>query len=414
MAWSKAKTTIVTSTAILLVTIGTLVVANNTRHSPQIGRRKLPTGTITPMIAYGYSRNEVLLASDGSLWSWGEERLGWPVLGFKAKNIQNTTSLRRIGTDTNWASIAAGNSHCLAIKSDGTLWAWGGNFRYQLGDGTKITHPTPVPSIPGNDWKLAAAAGSSSYGLKNDGTLWAWGGGMLGNGDNKGSPHAIQIGVSSNWEKVLANGNQTVGLQSDGSIWFWGSLDGDSDAPDDPNVYFVPTRISPDTNWVDACFGYFTALAIKSDGTLWSFGRQANYYTQATDTSSNRVPMQVGTDRDWLSCSSSPDNFYHLLRKKDGSLWSLDASEHRTIKPDAAYKPLTFQKIEWHKDIAAFAAGGDNIGVILTTDGEVWTWGRVIGEFSPKDYRGPNGQSADPIPKVIKKPWQLTILDEAP
>ena len=158
----------------------------------------------------------------------------------------------------------------------------------------------------------------------------------------------------------------------------------------------VPTRISPhDTNWVDVCFGYFTVLAIKSDGTLWSWGREANFYTQSQDTSSNGIPMQVGTDNDWDSCSSSSGCFYHILRKKDGTLWALDASEHRIVKPAAAYQPLKFQRVDWTNDIAAFAAGGDNIGVVLTPDGgDLVMGGRVIGNFSPKDYLGPKGQGA--------------------
>jgi len=232
------------------------------------------------MIAYSYSRYGIILASDGSLWSWGEESLGWPVLGLKNTKIQNTVSLHRIGNDTDWVSVAIGDAQSLAIKSDGALWAWGENLYYQLGDGTKTMRPTPVPSIPGNDWKQAASGGVSSFALKNEGTLWAWGNnwaGQLGIGSTKGSTNAVQVGTSTNWTKIWAGNVQTVGLQSDGSLWFWGSLTGDSGGK---NI-LVPTRISPDMNWTDICFGYFTIFAIKSDGTLWSWGRTANLYTLA-------------------------------------------------------------------------------------------------------------------------------------
>jgi RNA polymerase sigma factor (sigma-70 family) len=416
MAWTKVKTAVITSTAIILATVSTVTVTSHFRHArpAQTSRLKLPTGNVTPMIGYGYSRYGIFLASDGSLWSWGEERLGWPVLGLKNTSIQNTVSLRRIGNETDWVNIAAGDSHCLAIKSDGTLWAWGGNFNYQLGDGTKTTRPTPVPSIPGNDWKQAAAGGAVSFALKNDGTLWAWGQNGIGElgvgGSTKASIKAVQVGTSTNWTKIWAGHIQTVGLQSDGSLWFWGSLTGDGQ---DTNQILVPTRISPDTNWTDVCFGYFTVFAIKSDETLWSWGREANFYTQAPDTNLNAVPRQVGTENDWQSCASSPGGFYHLLMKKDGSLWALDASDHRTVKPDSEYKPVKLQKINLHKDIAAFAAGEDNLGAVLTRDGEVWTWGRVIGELSPKDYWGPDGQLVHPKSRAIDQPWQLSNIDSA-
>ena len=279
MAWTKAKMAVVTSTAIILATISTVTVANHLKHAPprQAGQLKLPTGDVKPKVVYGYSHNGIILASDGSLWSWGEERLGWPVLGLNNTNIQNTVSLRRVGHDTDWVDVALGDSHCLAIKSDGTLWAWGGNFDCQLGDGTKITRPIPVLSIPGNDWKQAAAGAAQSFALKNDGSLWAWGNnwsGQLGIGSIKESTNALQVGTSTNWTKIWAGGSQTVGLQADGSLWFWGSLTGSSK---DTNKFLVPTRILPDTNWLDVCFGYFTVFAIKSDGTLWSWGLEANF-----------------------------------------------------------------------------------------------------------------------------------------
>lgn len=410
MAWTKAKTAIVASTAVILATITTAVVTDHFRHAPpaQTGRLKLPTGNVTPMMGYGYSHDVIILASDGSLWSWGEERLGWPVLGLANTNIQNTVSLRRIGNETDWVNVASGSYHSLAIKSDGTLWAWGGNFGYQLGDGTKVSRPTPVPSIQGNDWKQVAVGGASSFALKDDGTLWAWGGGYLGTGDSKDRTNVVQIGTSTNWVKIWAGGIQTLGLESDGSLWFWGSLTGDSK---DTSKFLVPTRISPDTNWVDACFGYFTMFALKSDGTLWSWGNKANFYTGASDTSMNATPMQVGTESDWQSISSSPGCFYHILRKRDGSLWALDASEHRTVKPDSEYKPIPLRKIDFNKDIAAYAAGGDNIGVILTRDGEVWTWGNVLGDHPPSDYLGPKGKQLFPKHKIIEKPWQVSIID---
>ena len=297
MAWTKAKTAVVAGAALLLATSTAVIVANHLRHVPsaQTGRLKLPSGNVTPMIAYSYSRYGVIVAADGSLWSWGDERLGWPVLGLN--NITNTASLRRIGNENDWASVSVTDGGCLAIKSDGTLWAWGENIAYQLGDGTKITRPTPVRSMPGNDWKQAAAGGASSLALKKDGTLWAWGNnwaGQLGIGSTEATTNAVQVGASTQWTKIWCEGIQTAGLQSDGSLWFWGALTGDAV---EKNRILVPTRISPVTNWTDVCFGYFTGFAVKSDGTLWCWGRDARYYAQAHDANLEVTPAQfAGTD----------------------------------------------------------------------------------------------------------------------
>ena len=400
LTWATAKTAIVVGTAAIVLAVGV--------GSLSASHRKLPVGKVAPMIAFGYSRDFIILASDGSLWSFGEERLGWPVLGLG--NIHNSTSLRRIGKESDWVSIAVGDAQNLAIKSDGTLWGWGQNMNFQLGDGTKLTRPTPVPSIPGNDWKQAATGGSS-FGIKEDGTLWAWGNnwaGQLGTGDSESTPDAMQVGTSTKWVKVVGGGVQTVGLQSDGSLWFWGSPDGNGQGT---NNLKVPTLVSPGTKWLDACFGYFMVLAIKSDGTLWAWGNRANLYTDLEDTNLNSMPMQVGTDSDWQSISSSRGCFYHLLKKKDGSFWALDGSEFRTLKPDSYYKPVKFKKLNLPKDIVAFAAGGDNMGIVLTRDGEVWTWGNVIGDHNPEDFWTPNNRRAEPEYEVKETPWQLSISD---
>jgi alpha-tubulin suppressor-like RCC1 family protein len=412
MAWTNVKTAVVAGAVIILTAIGTATVENYLQHTPprQTGRLKLPTGNVPPMIACGYSHNGMILASDGSLWSWGEERLGWPVLGLTDTNIQKTVSLRRIGHETDWRDISVGDSHCLAIKDDGTLWAWGGNYIYQLGDGTKISRPIPVPSIPGNDWKQAAAGAGTSFAIKNDGTLWAWGdnnwSGQSGNGITKSGTNVVQVGTSTNWTKIWAGDIQAAGLQSDGSLWFWGSVMGDANG----KKILVPTRVSPDTNWTDVCFGYFTVLAIKADGTLWSWGNQARFYTKHNDPGLDATPLQVGTESDWQSCASSPACLYHILTKKDGSFWVLDASEHRQVKPDSQYQPLQVRPLELHQDVLAYTAAGDNIGVILTRDGEVWTWGRVWGELSPEDY-GPAGLPTHAKLKTVARPWQLLNID---
>jgi RNA polymerase sigma factor (sigma-70 family) len=413
MAWTKMKTAAVTAAVLVLATASTVTVIHHWQHAPphQSGQMRLPTGSVTPMINYTYSHNVLVLASDGSLWTWGENRLGWPILGLDNTNVQKSTELRRIGHAGDWISMSAGEYDCLAIKADGSLWGWGANLSYELGDGTKMQRLTPVPVAPGHNWKQASIGGYASLAIENDGTLWAWGNnydGPLGLGTLKKCPTATQVGTSTNWAKVWSGGIQTIGLQTDGSLWFWGSLTGDGN---DPNVIRVPTRISPDTGWVDACFGYFTMFAIKSDGTLWSWGHHANIYTGAPDDSGNATPRQVGTDTDWASCASTAGCFYHLLRKQDGSLWALDASEHRWVKPASQYKPLKVRPLHWPRDIAAYTAGSDNIGIVLTSDGEVWTWGDVIGEHGAADYSGPNHEDLTPKIKVIDKPWQVWNLD---
>ena len=87
-------------------------------------------------------------------------------------------------------------------------------------------------------------------------------------------------------------------------------------------------------------------------------------------------------------------------------------SDHRRVKAEAQYKPVKFEKIDLNKDIVALVAGGDNMGVVLTRDGEVWTWGNVLGVHSLKDFEGPHHQYNQPKFKVVAEPWQPRNMTE--
>lgn len=89
----------------------------------------------------------------------------------------------QVGSDTNWDVVAAGDNRTVAIKTGGTLWAWGTT----VGDGTTSTRTSPVPiGANGAIWTSVSSGPYSTFAIKNDGTLWAWGFndyGQLGLGD---------------------------------------------------------------------------------------------------------------------------------------------------------------------------------------------------------------------------------------
>jgi alpha-tubulin suppressor-like RCC1 family protein len=107
----------------------------------------------------------------------------WRVENNVDTTVDQASSYRpqRIGNKL-WQSVAAGQGHSLAVRSDGTLWAWGDNSSAQLGNGTLVSTNRPVQVGAGNRWSRAFAGIDHSLALRNDGTLWAWGrdGGRLG------------------------------------------------------------------------------------------------------------------------------------------------------------------------------------------------------------------------------------------
>lgn len=119
--------------------------------------------------------------------------------------------------------FAVGASHTLALKADGTLWAWGQNTYGQLGDGTTDAHATPVPIASAVSWEAVAAGTAHSVALKADGTLWAWGRnnyGQLGNGASDQDPHPtpVKIGAGTTWVAIAAGAYHALGERSSSNI----------------------------------------------------------------------------------------------------------------------------------------------------------------------------------------------------
>jgi alpha-tubulin suppressor-like RCC1 family protein len=133
------------------------------------------------------------LKSDGTVWTWGDNGDGQ--LGNRTWDNSNLPV--QVSGLTGITTIAAGDSHSLALKNDGTVWAWGYNRHGQLGNGTNKDSnvPVQVSGLTGIT-AISAAGDSHSIALKNDGTIWAWGDngdGELGNGTNKDSNVPVQV-----------------------------------------------------------------------------------------------------------------------------------------------------------------------------------------------------------------------------
>ncbi|HMJ89476.1 MAG TPA: hypothetical protein VK530_06650 [Candidatus Acidoferrum sp.] len=128
----------------------------------------------------------------------------------------------------------------------------------------------------------------------------------------------------------------------------------------------------------------------------------------------NPAPGRVGADIGWKSCSES-EYFYQVLQKKDGSLWGLDVSDYASAGK-SNYTPVTFRPIPLQKDVVAIGATGRSImGVALTKEGEVWTWGKVLGKYAGAYPALQTGAEAlgwkttlfKGKPVVRKAPWLL-------
>ena len=262
------------------------------------------------------------IKKEGSLWAWGRNR--FRQLG----DGTNTDRFAPVQIAGSWKLVSAGYFHTLALKGDNTLWAWGDNRVGQLGDGTTTIRTTPT-KIGSDQWTSVSSGYGHTLGLKTDGTLWAWGFnrvGQLGDGTNTNRTTPTKIGSGNDWQEIHTKSVSSFAIKKDGSLWAWGSnIDGQ--LGDGTNTdRLAPVQISGHWKAVssggdaDDSQGFHT-LGIKSGGSLWAWGSDSDgrLGLGAGDQSSNR-PIQLGSDTDWVAVEAGDS--YSVAVKSNGEVWA--------------------------------------------------------------------------------------------
>ncbi|HYC36278.1 MAG TPA: hypothetical protein VEC19_07635 [Usitatibacter sp.] len=265
-------------------------------------------------VATGYSHS-LALGSDGRVWSWGNNHSG--MLG------DGTTTTRGAPAAVPGlpaiAAISAGASHSMALARDGIVWTWGLDDEGQLGDGDLSYFyretPAPVPFLTG---AVAIAAGFyASFALKSDGTVWAWGdneGGQLGDGTTTSRQTPVRIQGLSDIVAIAPS----MALGRDGRVWTWGSNRlgqlGDGTSTD----RLTPGRVESLTDVVAIEAGDGFRVAITRDGNVWYWGnRMGDIYN--TSQPLRRLPERVAELSNIVQVSSW---FHNLALAADGSVWA--------------------------------------------------------------------------------------------
>ena len=346
------------------------------------------------------------VASDGNAYAWGNNKYGQ--LAQKPTDAAMQKTPVRIplpdGADSSftYTQVAAGDSHVLAIGSNGILYSWGRNDHGQLGDGTTTDRykPQPVKDTSGQPFKAVqvSAGVADSAAIDSESRVYTWGSESTGKGqtpaysttrknptpaadpDNPGQTlHAVQ--ASLNWSFVMA-------LDADGNVYTWGyNTNGQlgNGTSDSTNYASNPARL-PNQSFqaIQISAGSWNALAIDSNGNTWTWGY--NGYGQLGDgsTSDKYKPQTVqnptNTSQNLKAAQISAGVNHSLVVGRDGSLWAwgwnsngqlgigstVNQNKPATIK-DPANKAQTFKAVR--------SSVGQLHSLAIRQDGNLWAWG---------------------------------------
>lgn len=340
------------------------------------------------------------LAADGSVWAWGDNSYGQLGDGtttdrFLPVRVKNGSGAGMLGAI---AAISAGSEHSLALADDGTVWAWGHNDRYQLGDRTNTDKLLPVQVMSDHDADPSAApvplSGITAISagrfhslalVADDGTIRAWGDNNFGQlgyrvGVDWGLPRQVVASVDgpalSRITAISAGEYHSLALDEDGMVWAWGSNEfgqlGDGttttvprllpaqvtwDDDDDPSTAPVPlshiTAISA---------GDTHSLALADDGTVWAWGNNKDGQLGDATTTDRLFPVKV-------------KGLFGIIEELDG--------------------------------IQAIACGSD-YSLALDGDGMLWTWGSNTAQ---RLGQGDWTLTSSAFPVWVKSPDNVSNLD---
>lgn len=361
------------------------------------------TSDIAPTVSIGYDF-AILLKDDGTAWAWGinaNGQLGTNSVASGEKAtcpIAVTMPIDNEQKPVRFQSVSAGYDHVLALATDGSIWAWGGNASGQLGiplSNTAATVPTRVDADFGGETVLSVIAGKCvSYALLSNNTVYAWGSneqGLLGLGQNVTSPQATPQRIESlnGIVRVFAGANTAAAMTSGGKLLLWGKNVNRQCGVSDVEAVWIPqTEKGGDYQAADVALGdnHSTILSVYSGTTtLQSFG--SNTHGQyglgkETTATSNSVRLKAATLPDDLSGTPKAiaAGTNHMLMLTDSGAvyaWGSNENDKLGVESDNGapnqYTPKRVTALAEATVVSIDAAYG--LSAAIDELGAVYLWG---------------------------------------
>jgi alpha-tubulin suppressor-like RCC1 family protein len=341
----------------------------------------------------GMSSHVFVIQEDESVWAWGENLSGQLGNGFY--NV-NALSPARVTSVSNARQFSSGANTTVALKNDGTVWAWGSKEYGRLGTGKKeegrALSPEQVADL--KDIEQVSTSVNHSLALQRDGTVWAWGKNDVGQLADKAlevSYKPVKIAGLTDVVAVSAGTFHSLALKKDGSVWYWGLYE----LKNDFEKIIQPRLVEGLTSIKSIYAGERSSLALTEDGTVWAWGYNFGHMQ----------PKQVANLSGVIQISAGGESYIAL--KKDGSVWAWGGNDFGQLGNDTGTGSSIPKRINGIMDVTQIASG-KNSHYALTRERLLWSWGN-------NDY-GQLGigstESSKSFPAKIHKPVTVALNDQ--
>ncbi len=352
---------------------------------------------------WGGARGTIVLKSDGTVWTWGANFDGKLGIG-ETNTVRSSVPVEVHGAGNagylnSISAIMGGEIHNVALKSDGTVWAWGWNAFGQLGNGTSNNAWSPVQTGLGAVPPLTSVVklGGRPYftlAEKSDGTIWAWGMnqfGQMGNGTVNpfSGPQVtvpVQVNSSSpggpinNARQITCGYQFGAALATNGTVWTWGSGTHGELGQGTPIASYAPAQVPGLTNVTAISAGWFHILALKSDGTVWAWGNNSSGEVGDGTTFNQSNAVQVLNVSNAVVVSGGDSHSSALAF--DGTVWKWGKNDvgelgNGTINAVANPVPAKILADKFGNGFSnvVMLSARDYHNIAVKADGSVWMWG---------------------------------------
>lgn len=305
--------------------------------------------------------------------------------------------------------LAAGNSHSLLLRPNGTLYAWGNNANGQLGNNSTVSSQTPLVVVlpAGKLFVQVATSNLHSLALASDGTVYAWGNngnGQLGNNSTTQStvPVAVTMPAGKQFVQVSAGGSHSLALASDGTLYAWGSNSFGQLGNNSTTQSLVPMAVTMPvgTQFVQVAAGGLHSLALASDGTLYAWGAGANGRLGTGSAADRGVPVAAIMPAGKRYVQIAAGSQHSLAVASDGTLYAWGRNSAGQLGNNsivASSSPVAV--VLPAGQLFVQVVGGDAYSLAVAADGTAYTWGN-----NGAGQLGNNSTTQSTVPVAVTMP----------